>query len=250
MIIDSHVHLIGIPGTVRERVDRLLHFADKHGIERLVVSLGDQLRPKPTADELRADNDYVMEAVAYRPDRLSGYCYASPAHPELSVSELDRTIANGPLRGIKMWICRQCDDPGSDPICERAAELGVPLLQHTWIKVTGNYEGESRPEHLGTLARRHPKVQFLMAHSGGDWPRGIRIVRHVPNIAVDLCGGHPEQGQVELAVRLLGAQRVVWGSDAAGRSFASQLAKVLAAPISDDERQLILGGNIQRMIGL
>jgi predicted TIM-barrel fold metal-dependent hydrolase len=250
MIIDSHVHLIGTPGTMEQRVDRLLHFADKHGIERLVVSLGDQLRHQPTADDLRRDNDYLLEAVAYRPDRLTGYCYASPAHPEVSVAEIDRTIAGGPFRGIKMWICRYCDDPGSDPICERAAALGVPLLQHTWIKVNGNYPTESRPEHLVNLARRHPRVQFLMAHCGGDWPRGIRVVRHVPNITVDVCGGHPEQGQVELAVKLLGVERVVWGSDAGGRSFASQLAKVYAAPLSDHDRELILAGNIQRMIGL
>jgi predicted TIM-barrel fold metal-dependent hydrolase len=250
MIIDSHVHIMGGPGTVRDRVDRLLHFADKHGIERLVVSLGDSLRQQPTAEELRIDNDYLWEAVNYRPDRITAYCYASPAHPETSVAEINRTIANGPFRGIKMWICRHCDDPGSDPICERATKLGVPLLQHTWIKITGNYTTESRPEHLVTLAQRHPKMQFLMAHCGGDWQRGIRVVRHVPNIAVDVCGGNPEQGQVELAVKLLGVQRVVWGSDASGRSFASQLAKVFSAPLSEHDRNLILAGNIQRMIGL
>lgn len=250
MIIDAHVHLQGPGASVQERTDRLLHFADKHGIDKLVACLGATLRVAPTAEELREDNDYILSAVAYRPDRIVGYCYCSPAHPEASVEEMNRTIAEGPLRGVKMWVCRHCDDPGSDPIATRAAELGVPILQHTWIKATGNMPTESRPEHMVNLALRHPQTQFIMAHSGGDWQRGLRIIRHVPNIIADVCGGNPEQGQVEMAVKLLGAERVVWGSDASGRSFASQLAKVVAADISDADRALILAGNIARMIGL
>lgn len=250
MIIDAHVHLLGGEGSVADRVQRILHFADKHGIQKLILCLGEQLRTAPTAEDLRTDNDYVLSAMACNPDRILGFCYGSPAHPQASVAEMDRCIARGPMRGVKLWVCRTCDDPGVDPIAVRATELGVPVLQHTWIKATGNMPHESRPEHLVTLARRHPGCQFIMAHSGGDWQRGIRIVRHVPNIAVDLCGGNPEQGQAELAVRLLGVERVIWGSDALGRSFASQLAKVLGADLDAQQRALILGGNIARMIGL
>lgn len=250
MIIDAHTHLIQSGGTLEERTDELLHFADKHGIEKLIVCLGDRLRWAPTAADLRTDNDYVLRAIAHRPERIIGFCYASPAHPQTSVAEMDRCIRDGPMRGVKMWICRHCDDPGNYPIVERAIKLGVPILQHAFIKTTGNYPTESRPEHLVTLARRYPAAQFIMAHSGGDWQRGLRIVKHTQNIAADLCGGHPEQGQTELAVALLGAQRVLYGSDAIGRSFASQLAKVLGAHISDADRDLILSGNIARMISL
>jgi len=250
VIIDAHVHLTQPHGSAQDRVDRLLHFADKHGIARTVLCLGDALRPAPAATDLQADNDYVLAAVAHRPDRMVGFCDASPAHPEASLAEMDRCIRDGPMRGVKMWVCRHCDDHGSDPIAERAAELAVPIIQHTWIKATGNMPTESRPEHLVSLATRHPTAQFIMAHSGGDWQQGLRIVRHVPNIAVDLCGSNPESGLTELAVGLLGAERVVWGSDADGRSFASQLAKVLGAQLSAPDRALILGGNIARMSGL
>lgn len=250
MIIDAHTHLISGGGTVQERVDELLHFADKHVIEKLVVCLGSGLQVQPTVDDLRAANDWVLAAGHYRPDRIIGFAYASPAHPEASVAELDRCIRNGPMRGIKMWVCRHCDDPGSDPICDAAGRFGVPIIQHTWIKITGNMPTESRPEHMVSLARRHPGAQFIMAHSGGDWERGLQLIRHVPNIAADICGGNPERGQTELAVKLLGAERVVWGSDASGRSFASQLAKALGADISDEDRALVLGGNIVRMMGM
>lgn len=51
-----------------------------------------------------------------------------------------------------------------------------------------------------------------------------------------------------MAVRELGAERVVYGSDAGGRSFSSQLAKVYGARIPDDAKRLILGANLKRIL--
>jgi predicted TIM-barrel fold metal-dependent hydrolase len=51
-----------------------------------------------------------------------------------------------------------------------------------------------------------------------------------------------------MAVRELGAERVIYGSDAGGRSFASQLGKVLGAQIPDAAKQLILSGNLKRLM--
>ena len=52
-----------------------------------------------------------------------------------------------------------------------------------------------------------------------------------------------------MAVRELGAERVLYGSDAGGRSFATQLSKVYSANITDADKNLILGGNLRRMLG-
>ena len=51
-----------------------------------------------------------------------------------------------------------------------------------------------------------------------------------------------------MAVRELGASRVLYGSDAAGRSFASQLAKVQAAQIPAEAKRLILGENLRQLL--
>jgi predicted TIM-barrel fold metal-dependent hydrolase len=51
-----------------------------------------------------------------------------------------------------------------------------------------------------------------------------------------------------MAVRELGAERVLYGSDAAGRSFASQLGKVMGADIPETARRLVLGENLRRML--
>ena len=109
---------------------------------------------------------------------------------------------------------------------ERAISLKVPILQHTWIKTNGNLPGESTPYDLAELARRHPNAQFVCGHTGGNWELGIRAIRNVKNVCAGIAGSDPTSGFVEMAVRELGPERVIHGSDAGGRSFASQLAKV------------------------
>jgi len=249
LIIDCHVHLYCPPGEcLADRANEMLACMDRLTIDKVCISLGPQLMVQPTADDLRAANAYVAEAVKAAPDRIIGFVYASPNHPDLSVNLMDQYIAHGPFRGVKLWVCQLCDHVGNDPICEKASELGAPVLQHTWYKTTDNMATESEPRHLVSLARRHPNVNFIMAHAGGDWERGLRTIRHVPNIHPDTCGFDPEAGYTELAVKLLGAERIVFGSDATGRSFASQMAKVTGAGIPDEAKQLILGGNILRLM--
>ena len=51
-----------------------------------------------------------------------------------------------------------------------------------------------------------------------------------------------------MAVRELGAERVIYGSDTGGRSFASQLAKVMGADIPETAKKMILGENLRRML--
>jgi predicted TIM-barrel fold metal-dependent hydrolase len=68
-------------------------------------------------------------------------------------------------------------------------------------------------------------------------------------VAADLAGGDPVAGVTEMAVRELGAERVIYGSDAPGRSFGSQLAKIQGADIPDEAKRLILAGNLKRLLG-
>ena len=55
---------------------------------------------------------------------------------------------------------------------------------------------------------------------------------------------------VTVAVRELGAERVLYGTGAPIRAMQSALNAILQAQISDDEKRLVLGGNAQRLFGL
>ena len=251
MIIDGHVHLShGFGDSVEACVQTLLHFADTFSIDKLCLSLGYGREQQPTPEQLRAHNTQVSEALGYAPDRLIGFVYLNPVYTRASLEEIETHIVRGPMRGIKLWIACPCSDRRLDPIIERATELEVPVLQHTWLKATGNEPFESTPDDMAELASRHPHAKLIFGHTGGDWEYGIMAVRPYPNVYADLAGGAPTSGLTELAVAELGAERVVYGSDAPGRSYASQIAKVYGADITEAERDLILGGNMARLLGL
>jgi predicted TIM-barrel fold metal-dependent hydrolase len=198
---------------------------------------------------MRRQNDEVLRALRAHPDRAFGLVYLTPKHPKESLEELDRCVRDGPMVGVKLWVAARCNAPELDSIIERAVELSAPVLQHTWIKATGNLPGESTPFDLAELAARHPTAMLICGHTGGDWEIGIRAIRPYGNVCADLGGGDPAAGLTEMAVRELGAERVIYGSDAGGRSFASQLGKVLGAEIPEDARPAILAGNLKRLLG-
>ena len=106
-IWDGHVHLTGVTGTVEERIDQLLKYADRMGVERLVVSLGYSIAGDPSPDELRQENDEVLAAIAHAPHRVLGFVYLNPKQPEASLAEMDRCVRDGPMVGVKLLVAMQ-----------------------------------------------------------------------------------------------------------------------------------------------
>jgi len=245
-IWDMHCHMPA--GTPEEATDVLLKYADRMGVGRLVVCMGRPFVQNPSPQEVRQQNDQVLRSIARSPKRVFGFVYLNPRHVEESLKELDRCVRDGPMVGVKLWVAIRCNDKRLDPIVERAAELKAIIFQHTWFKTNGNYPDETTPNDLAELAVRHPKASFIAGHTGGNWELGIRAIRAAGNISSGISGSDPLAGMVDMAVRELGAGRVMYGSDVTGRSYASQLAKVQGADIPQSAKRLILGGNIRRAL--
>ena len=249
MIWDLHCHFSGVDGrTVDERIAQLIEYADRMGVDRMVFFMGWPWSRDPDPEDFRRQNDQVMQAISHWHDRAFGFAYLNPNHVEESLAELERCVADGPLVGIKLWVARRCRDEAIDAIIRRAAELKAVIFQHTWYKASGNLKGESTPDDLAALAARHPTVPLICGHTGGDWERGIRAIRAHRNVSIGTGGFDPTAGMMEMAVRELGAERIIYGSDIGGRSFSSQLAKVQGADIPEAARRSILGRNLKRMM--
>ncbi|MDA0832644.1 MAG: amidohydrolase family protein [Planctomycetota bacterium] len=249
MIWDLHCHISNVEGTTPdEKIAAMMTYADRMGVERMVFYMGTNFSTDPDPEEFRRQNDEVLQALSHWHHRAFGFAYLNPKYPEACLQEIDRCIVNGPMVGIKLWVALRCNDPRLDEIIHRCAELKAVIFQHTWLKSNGNLEGESTPMDMAVLAARHPDTPLICGHTGGDWEQGIRAIRVHKNVSVDLAGSEPTAGFVEMAVRELGAERVIYGSDVGGRSFSTQLAKVYGAKISNVEKKLILGKNLRRMM--
>ena len=250
-IWDQHAHLGSVPGdTPEERMAFLVKCMDRVGVERLILSQGYSADQHPNPPEqFRLENDRVIRAVEAFPDRAYGSVYLTPALLDFSMQELNRCVRDGPMVMIgEIEAEARCNVRDMDPIAEWAIANEVVILQHEWLKAGGNEPGESTPFDVVELAQRHPKLQIVCAHTGGNWELAIRAIRDTKNVYAGIAGSDPTSGFVEMAVRELGAERVIFGSDVGGRSFASQIAKVEGANISESDKKLILGGNLRRLL--
>lgn len=245
-IIDMHVHLCD-----DESFQHTLDLVKSAGVEKVVVSC---LEPcdgvyKPTPEQFREDNARVYEWMKKEEGYVHGWVYVNPEHERESLDEIDRAINEYGMTGIKLECGCVCTDPRYIPIMEKAQSLNIPILQHTWFKITGCIDGESVPEDVVSLARDFPKVKIIMAHIGGDWQRGIKAVRGLPNVLIDICGSIVDCGAIEMAVEELGAERIFFGTDLPDIDFWTNLGKVEGADITDEQKKLILYDNAARLIG-
>jgi hypothetical protein len=255
-IWDNHFHGFAATNPI-EQYERNNFFVERMGIERSIAQEVGGTLEKPL-DPYPFDVE-ILKILERDKDRLSGRTPIDPGFPDESCAKIEKWIRDGPCIGIKYWGSAKkgitCSHPNNDAILRLAAELGVHIYVHTWLKVGGeprrpggdNGDSESTPMDLAELARRFPKVPLICGHSGGDWELGVRAVRPYPNILLEFAGSDPHSGMVEYAIRELGVDRLVWGGHGPSRSYATELGKVLDADISKADRMKILGGNLRRI---
>src|SRR5687767_8536753 len=258
MLIDIHGH----PPRGHDQSQEDAYFAAlARWDSRLLVShLGPRGRgylAEPSFEELSQGNDDCASFVRAHPDILAGYCYVNPSRPEEALAEMEKRLLGqaDAFVALKLWVAVRCSDPRLDGLMEFCAAHSVPVLQHTWMKVgasgpgSANLPGESTPLDLLALARRHPRVKFFGGHIGGDWEWGVAALKQADNVWLDVAGGEATTAYAEIALKAVGAGRIVYGTDVAGRSVPSQLAKVMCLDVPAADMDRMLWKNAAEVLG-
>lgn len=202
---------------------------------------------------VRTKPDVVLEPMQRWPKLLLGMIQLNATDVAASLAALDRWLKDGPMLGVYFpgggAGSLTCTHRNFYPLVERIADLKGVIMQHTWFKTGGKQgPGESTPAELAQLAAKFPDQKFLCAHAGGEWEQGIRAVQDSPNILVETSGFDATAGFIEMAVRELGAERIVFGTHLPSRSLGTELGKVIGANITEDEKRLILGENYRKLV--
>ena len=240
LVVDGHCH-VGIGHEYQQSVDELLREMDKYGVDRAVICPVDRC----IAVDNREGNDFVLNTARAHPDRFYAFATANPWYKERAVGELRRAIGEG-ARGIKLHPALQgyllCDELVY-PLAELSEELGVPMFFHTGTPAF------SLPTQLAELARRFPKVDFIMGHMGStDFKLEATLVAlEFNNIYLDTSWILPDL--VTHAVDAVGAERVLFGSDTPLSTLHVEIACRRAARMTDNERAQVMGLNILRLLG-
>ncbi len=251
-IIDVHIHpdYPAKPKGGAFQAELLTKQMDRYGVE--ISGILGRVYPHQTPAEVTEWNSFTIETVKAAPKRLYGLSYIDPSLPRsFVIEELDRTLSQPEIRGIKLEVDVNARDGRMDIVMEKAIQYDVPVLQHSWYinlwetSPEGHYHqaGRTEPHDVADLARRFPEAKILMAHMEGSGIRGLLDVLDCPNVWVDTSGSQPFTGTVEYAVKHLGSDHLVFGTDRLGRGLDSQLARITGAAIDETARQKILFHN-------
>ena len=250
--IDAHEHVaFGKP------FEAQIDVADRLGIDKLVICrpISAHSGKKATPEEVRECNDLVLRAMKQNPDRYMGEVFINPIYQKESLEEIDRCIDMG-MVGLKFYNQVKINSPLFYPIIEKFINLKMVMLGHAHCGLGvggfrtkyGNVQpNASIPEDFAEAAKRYPEAMFQYAHTGGggDWIYACKILRDYPNVYVDLSGSNNEASMVDFALKNLGEDRLLFGTDS---SYYQGIGVILSAKLTDRQKEKIFFENFNNIL--
>ena len=242
MIIDCETYYITKPLAGKEfGLPGLEQQAHEAGVDKMVVMPEGGMRPK---------NRELAEALDASPSAREWFipcAWLNPQFGEEAVQELETAVKEWGFRGLKLMPTHHNFRAVSQIphlLLKKAEELGVPLTIHS-----GTFY--CYPLQIAVLADAFPKVPVIMDHMGYRYyvAEAIAAARRSPNIYL-MTTAVMEPHWIRQAVRELGAERVVYGSNAPMVWPSTQLTVVRQAELTKAEERLVLGENAARLYHL
>jgi len=224
---------------------RLVELLDECGFDKAVVFTGAGLY---TNVDYRYYNDNLAHEVNQFPDRLIGFgCLDLKGDPN-AADEVPRMVEELGLVGIKFHPWLQAFPANSallKPVYEQASRYHLPIIFHTG---TPPY---AQPAQVVQWADEYPDVQFIIGHFGKlIWLDSVRAAIKHPNVYLETSG--VQVSDLEIAVEMLGEERIVFGTDLpVGGAAAGKwnVDKIDATRISDRAKERIFSQNILDILG-
>lgn len=274
MIVDAHNHIWDVPwGHLAPDVnagnaDRFLHHMDENGVQYAVVVCHlDQYDPE--------NNERALRRAGELPDRFKILVNVH-LHQGDAVDKLKPYLGATELAGVSYYMSFHPDDQGEwmqpGPLFDAIAGHG--------LAVNLSLRPEAHP-HLRELARAYPETPFLICHLGGprrredqsvvespQWAAQVLRSSECPNIYMKISGfayyssktwEYPYRDvlpYIERLARHYTASRMLWGSDYPPTMRymtyrqSLEVVRTHCTFLSEEEREMVLGGNARRLFGL
>ena len=262
-----------------EDPEGLLAAMDKYGVD-IACLLPESMMDTTGYTSRWCSNGRMGKVADSHPDR---FLYQPNVSPVLfkgvknTIWELEYWVKE---RGAKIFKYYPPEDtyinnPELWPFYEKAQELGIALDVHTgfsWVP-----PGKSKhavPLLLDDVARDFPELKLIAFHMGYPYCDDLNMVAmgH-PNVYLclsllvpwSLCAPRKFAKIIGEALRWVGPDRIIWGTDFAG--FASQIKFAVEGmrdfqipedmqegygypAITDEDRRKIFGGNLAGILGI
>jgi predicted TIM-barrel fold metal-dependent hydrolase len=244
-IIDSYA-VIGVgktwdvpPRWVDYKLETLLARSGEAGISRSCVMA---LRDPFSASANRQVADFCAKA----PDKLIGFAAHDPQREagQLRPKLIEEVKSMG-LKGVRS------DGHPTRELLDVVAELKIPVVYYPGFD---DYPGPGRACYM--IAAAYPSVNFILPHLGvyRSWQwwghyEAIDLVKRFKNVYVG-TSSVVSRKYLDMAAQEIPAERIVFGSLAPVLDPRVEIHSVKLLKVPEASKALILGGNMQRLLGL
>ena len=239
-VIDAHCHLSKSMGSGPSST--LIEGMDAAGIDMAVVF---------------GDNEFVAESVLEHSDRFVPFFYFNPRYEEAQLGELERHASELGWKGVKVGH-EYCLAPAMYDMMEVVERYDLVFVIHSGPSM------KYHPLIIGDLASSFPKVRIVILHMGGGMSLDVELVstkvaEKNPNIYLETCYAHPYA--IRQAVERIGADRVMYGSDASNGGYDSHYVRpgayqevhmdaVRLIGLLREQEEMVLGGSVAKLLGV
>lgn len=193
-------------------------------------------------------NEQAVRAVGE--SRASGqlaYVVADPSDVAFTRDQLNRHLGRSGVAGVKVH-----GQVSGVPTAARAMADLFDLLADYGRPVKIHNEGDGWDVALLDIARAHPRLPIVVAHSGRGTPSEAagRIAASTDNVYLELSSSFASLAEVRRAVSVAPPDRVLWGSDAPLLEPAYVLGTYEDAGIAADQLERVFWSNAAELFGL
>ena len=253
------------PGTAEELSDRWAAELDRHRVSRasLIASIP-------------GDEESVATAVTRHPDRFVGFFMVNPLAPDVA-ARLDRGFTEHGLRCACLFPAMhkyRLDDERIRHVFEAAERHKAAVFIHCGVLTVGvrSKLGLRSPFDLrlgdplaaAAMAGAFPSVPVVIPHFGaGFFREALMAAAQCPNIHFDTSSSncwmqyYPGLSLMSVfrqALDVVGPQRLLFGTDSSffprgwqKGVYEAQVQALDAAGCPEPDRQLVFGGNFDRL---
>lgn len=272
-MIDGHAHACGDLLTT----EGILRTLDAHGVDKVVLVPGQHqsaktyrlpnlakrfptrevanltnamtklvVRATGSAKHVEADNEAVFGLTQACPGRVLQFYWVMLRHG-FDLSAVSARHREWGFKGLKVHQCWDDFDVAGaafDALADYAAANELPVFIHL--------NGAAQVTALAEFAAGRPDTTFIVGHLYGI-ERFLGAGHPLPNMYFDFsCPDLVSDLRLRRALEHLGAARLILGSDAPyGRdNLARGIARIRSLDIPETDKELALGGNMERLLGL
>ena len=189
-----HVHIPRQPGLPPSGMEKTLrNFFNAHDNNETIDNIANMYRKldmmalllsidsETTTGEIPDSNDYISSVVKKHPDVFIAFAAIDPWKGKQAVEELERSVIDLGLNGLKLHPVQQAFYPNDEkiyPLYQKCSDLSVPVLFHCGMAASGTgtpgggglkLKYSAPIPGMDDVAADFPNLTIILAHPGWPW---------------------------------------------------------------------------------